>query len=143
MQQILRPIGEYEILLVEGLSLFLSRILIGYRTFFDTLLLGLCVVGRNQPLLIFFLQLGSFGLQVLFALRPAFLRFLRLLLEGGAFILIEVALRQYGFDLYIATSPAPCWAVAVVSDASVAVSADFVPQAIMHRAAASVKIVFS
>ena len=51
--------------------------------------------------LVFFLQLGGFGLEALLALGPAFLGFLGFLLKGLAFVEEEVALGQHRLDLYI------------------------------------------
>ena len=101
MQQILRTVGEHVVLFVERLGFFLCGTLVRSHALFDALLLGLCIVGGNQPFLVFFLQLGGFGLQVLLFLGPAFLCFLGLFLQGCALVQEKVALCQHGFNLHI------------------------------------------
>ena len=101
VEQVLRPVREDVVLLVERLGLLLGVVLIGCRPFLEALLLCLRVARGDEPLLELLLQLRHLGLEVLFALRPALLRLLGLLLQGLAFGQEEVALRQHGFDLHV------------------------------------------
>ena len=101
MQQVLGAVGEHVVLLVERLGLLLGVALVGGHLLLDALLLCLRVARGDQSLFVLLLQLGGFGLEVLFALRPALLRLLGLLLKRYAFVLVEVALGQHGFDLNV------------------------------------------
>ena len=91
VQQVLGAVGEHVVLLVERLGLLLGVALVGGHLLLDALLLCLRVARGDQSLFVLLLQLGGFGLEVLFALRPALLRLLGLLLKRYAFVLVEVA----------------------------------------------------
>ena len=100
MDQILRPVREDVVLLVERLRLLLGNGLIVGDLPLDLLLFGLRVGRSNQSFLILLLQLCSLRLQIALLLGPALLRFLGLLLKRGAFALEQIALRQHGLHLY-------------------------------------------